>query len=292
MACEEAVLSIMKKLENDEDESASETKELLTELGKLDINLKVLTSTKIGMKINVLRKTHKDEEVIAVARALIKSWKKLVPDKEGKKEKEGESKFAVLKKDKNKPKKEYKEEEKRIDHEEVKRTSLSSVRESCTAMLLTAIKGEGELPEGCTLDPEALANEVEEEIFDKYNQENQPGPKYKQQVRSRVFNLRDKLNPNLRTKLLLGVFSPKDFSRFSSEQMSSDDKKAQRAKDEKESMDQAQLAHVEGTVTDLLKCGKCKKRNCTYNQLQTRSADEPMTTFVLCNECGNRWKFC
>uniref|UniRef100_A0A672QUZ2 TFIIS-type domain-containing protein n=1 Tax=Sinocyclocheilus grahami TaxID=75366 RepID=A0A672QUZ2_SINGR len=24
--------------------------------------------------------------------------------------------------------------------------------------------------------------------------------------------------------------------------------------------------------------------------VQTRSADEPMTTFVLCNECGNRWK--
>lgn len=23
-----------------------------------------------------------------------------------------------------------------------------------------------------------------------------------------------------------------------------------------------------------------------------RSADEPMTTFVLCNECGKRWKFC
>lgn len=25
-------------------------------------------------------------------------------------------------------------------------------------------------------------------------------------------------------------------------------------------------------------------------QVQTRSADEPMTTFVLCNDCGNRWK--
>ena len=24
--------------------------------------------------------------------------------------------------------------------------------------------------------------------------------------------------------------------------------------------------------------------------MQTRSADEPMTTFVYCNECGNRWK--
>ena len=31
------------------------------------------------------------------------------------------------------------------------------------------------------------------------------------------------------------------------------------------------------------------QKNCTYNQIQTRSADEPMTTFVLCNECGNRY---
>lgn len=30
----------------------------------------------------------------------------------------------------------------------------------------------------------------------------------------------------------------------------------------------------------------------SLSQVQTRSADEPMTTFVLCNECGNRWKVC
>ena len=30
---------------------------------------------------------------------------------------------------------------------------------------------------------------------------------------------------------------------------------------------------------------------CSFvSQAQTRSADEPMTTFVYCNECGNRWK--
>ena len=42
--------------------------------------------------------------------------------------------------------------------------------------------------------------------------------------------------------------------------------------------------------TDLFKCGKCKKSNCTYYQMQTRSADEPMTTFVTCLNCYNRWK--
>ena len=42
--------------------------------------------------------------------------------------------------------------------------------------------------------------------------------------------------------------------------------------------------------TDEFKCFKCFKRNCTYYQLQTRSADEPMTTFVTCLDCGNRWK--
>jgi len=43
--------------------------------------------------------------------------------------------------------------------------------------------------------------------------------------------------------------------------------------------------------TDDFKCGKCKSKKCTFYQLQTRSADEPMTTFVTCIDCGNRWKF-
>ena len=44
--------------------------------------------------------------------------------------------------------------------------------------------------------------------------------------------------------------------------------------------------------TDQFKCGKCGQRKCTYYQMQTRSADEPMTTFVTCTVCNNRWKFC
>jgi len=37
-------------------------------------------------------------------------------------------------------------------------------------------------------------------------------------------------------------------------------------------------------------CNKCKSKKTTYYELQTRSADEPMTVFVNCLMCRNRWK--
>lgn len=43
-------------------------------------------------------------------------------------------------------------------------------------------------------------------------------------------------------------------------------------------------------ATSEFKCRKCGKKECTYYQLQTRSADEPMTTFITCLNCGNNWK--
>lgn len=43
-------------------------------------------------------------------------------------------------------------------------------------------------------------------------------------------------------------------------------------------------------MTDRYTCGKCKKNKCSYYELQTRSADEPMTMFINCLHCGHRWK--
>jgi transcription elongation factor S-II len=43
-------------------------------------------------------------------------------------------------------------------------------------------------------------------------------------------------------------------------------------------------------MTTEFKCGKCKKRECVYQELQVRSADEPMTIFITCTNCGNKWK--
>jgi DNA-directed RNA polymerase subunit M/transcription elongation factor TFIIS len=48
----------------------------------------------------------------------------------------------------------------------------------------------------------------------------------------------------------------------------------------------------EQTASIFMYCSSCKRKTkCDYYQLQTRSADEPMTTFVTCLECDKRWKF-
>lgn len=47
---------------------------------------------------------------------------------------------------------------------------------------------------------------------------------------------------------------------------------------------------IHKTSGGLFKCGKCKSTDTSNRQAQTRSADEPMTVFVHCQNCGNRWK--
>jgi len=43
-------------------------------------------------------------------------------------------------------------------------------------------------------------------------------------------------------------------------------------------------------MTDMFKCNKCGSRSTSYYEVQTRSADEPMTQFITCLDCGCRWK--
>lgn len=43
-------------------------------------------------------------------------------------------------------------------------------------------------------------------------------------------------------------------------------------------------------TSGVYKCRKCGCDKTTQHEMQTRSADEPMTLFIHCVECGNSWK--
>ncbi|XP_034038502.1 transcription elongation factor A protein 1 [Thalassophryne amazonica] len=138
-------------------------------------------------------------------------------------------------------------------------------------------------------DCEELGAQIEECIFQEFKNTDM---KYKNRVRSRISNLKDVKNPNLRKTVLCGSVTPERMAKMTAEEMASDELKEIRKNLTKEAVRDHQMATTGGVQTDLFTCGKCKGKNCTYTQVQTRSADEPMTTFVFCQQCGNRWKFC
>ena len=47
---------------------------------------------------------------------------------------------------------------------------------------------------------------------------------------------------------------------------------------------------LEEAVEGFYSCAKCNCKKITYYELQTRSADEPMTAYFTCLNCSNRWK--
>jgi transcription elongation factor S-II len=61
--------------------------------------------------------------------------------------------------------------------------------------------------------------------------------------------------------------------------------------DRQSANDEFLYSRTAGIRTTEFKCGRCKEKNCTYYQLQVRCSDEPMTTFVNCLNCGNKWSF-
>ncbi|XP_029594120.1 transcription elongation factor A protein 3 isoform X1 [Salmo trutta] len=163
-----------------------------------------------------------------------------------------------------------------------------NIRDKCIEMLAAALRTDDNFKEFGT-NCDSMAAEIEDYI---YKEMGATDMKYKNRVRSRISNLKDPKNPGLRRNVLAGGIELRRVAIMSAEEMASDELKQLRNNLTKEAIREHQLSKTSGTISDLFQCSKCSKKNCTYNQMQTRSADEPMTTFVLCNECGNRWKFC
>uniref|UniRef100_A0A6C0C2X1 TFIIS-type domain-containing protein n=1 Tax=viral metagenome TaxID=1070528 RepID=A0A6C0C2X1_9ZZZZ len=114
---------------------------------------------------------------------------------------------------------------------------------------------------------------------------------YTDKLRSIINNIDpkyNKKNKSLLNKLKKSKILPQNLAFMSHQEMNP--KLWKKLIDAKIKRDKNCVSTDMSAATDEFTCFKCKTSKCTYYQLQTRSADEPMTTFVMCLNCGNRWK--
>lgn len=95
-------------------------------------------------------------------------------------------------------------------------------------------------------------------------------------------------NPALKERVISKSMKAHELAFMTHQEMNPE--KWQKLIEDKKIRDENKYAPKLEASTDNFTCRKCKSKECSYYQLQTRSADEPMTTFVTCIKCGNRWK--
>ncbi|KAI3994156.1 hypothetical protein MKX01_012413 [Papaver californicum] len=138
-------------------------------------------------------------------------------------------------------------------------------------------------------DPIRVAVSVESVFFEKWGRSN-GAQKFK--YRSIMFNIKDPKNPDFRRRVLIGEIKPESVINMTPEEMASDQRKEETNQIKEKALFECERSGAAKATTDQFKCGRCQQRKTTYYQMQTRSADEPMTTYVTCVNCNNHWKFC
>eukprot|EP01121_Diplochlamys_sp_Union-15-3_P017732 TRINITY_DN6303_c0_g1_i3.p1 TRINITY_DN6303_c0_g1~~TRINITY_DN6303_c0_g1_i3.p1 ORF type:complete len:348 (-),score=73.88 TRINITY_DN6303_c0_g1_i3:27-1070(-) len=137
------------------------------------------------------------------------------------------------------------------------------------------------------LHPIHVAQAIEHELFRLYKDITHKD--YRAKLRSLWSNIKDPKNVWLREELLYGRITAEMLCQMSYQELANPDLKNERKKIEEWHNEARTIGKQSGTC-ELFTCGKCKGNKTTYYQLQTRSADEPMTVFITCTICGNRWK--
>lgn len=161
----------------------------------------------------------------------------------------------------------------------------SKVRDSCTGLMYDGLcYNSSEAPKAVL----AMAVQVEQAAYSALGPESKPD--YRNKIRSLFQNLKNKSNPGLRVRVLNGDISPQKFVTMSHAELMSDQQREAEEKIRKENMNNAMVAQQERSISKSLQCGKCGQRKVTYTEAQTRSADEPMTLFCTCTNCGKSWR--
>jgi len=108
---------------------------------------------------------------------------------------------------------------------------------------------------------------------------------YVDRFRTIYLNLKNK---NILDKLIKSEIAAEKFAFLTHQEMKPE--KWNKYIDAKIKRDKYKFENNMEACTDSFTCRHCKSNKCSYYQMQTRSADEPMTTFVSCITCGARWK--
>ncbi|KAI8418210.1 hypothetical protein FOFC_00776 [Fusarium oxysporum] len=169
------------------------------------------------------------------------------------------------------------------DNVNVKRTD-SSVRNSCIGLIYNGLAYRSTATEN---DVITRAVAVEHAAYTKFKGET---PDYKKKIRSLFTNLKNKSNRELGRSVLSGEITAEKFVIMTDDELKSEEQRKKELELEKENMKKAQVPMAEKSISESLECGRCKKKQVSYTQAQTRAADEPMTTFCECMACGHRWK--
>ncbi|KAJ2976977.1 hypothetical protein NUW58_g7949 [Xylaria curta] len=259
----------------------------------------MLRTTKAGLVVGKLR-GHTNKEIGKAANDVVSKWRKIVEDEKKAKglqassgrPRDSASPASMAASPAPKPvtngsKKVYEgntETRKFItDKVDIKRTD-SQVRNNCIGVLYNGLAYRSTEPEDTVL---LKAMAVEAAAFKAYKGETQA---YKEKVRSLFQNLKVKNNLDLGRNVMSGAITPDKFVVMTSKQLQSAEQRKVDAELEEENMKKAQVPMAEKSISDSLECSGCKKKMVSYSQAQTRSADEPMTTFCECMNCGKRWK--
>ncbi|RMZ66626.1 transcription elongation factor S-II [Pyrenophora seminiperda CCB06] len=261
----------------------------------------LLRSTRIGVTINRLRQ-HKDPAVQKLATELVSKWrdevkKKQPPKKEGAVKASANggvasspapppSGTASPAPSQTKKKHDVPADKRNHKTDKVKyQVTGSEARDNCVRLMYDGLAFMSEaMPDEILV----VAKQVEAAAYTNAGSVNDG---YKNKIRSLFQNLKNKSNPALRKRVLTGDVPAKRFVVMTHDEMKSDERRAEDEKLEAENMNEAMVAQVEKAISKEFQCSKCKKKMVSYSQAQTRSADEPMTTFCECMYCGNRWKF-
>ncbi|KAH3667927.1 hypothetical protein WICMUC_005140 [Wickerhamomyces mucosus] len=260
--------------------------EILTILKKdLKPTEKLLRETKVGVAVNKL-KSSSNVKIQDLVKRIIKSWKDEVTRE--KKLKSSSPQPSQPKPINSSTDTKLKFEGQRSAQKDGVNTSIyeHSTRNAIVKALYDGLCIESQFPSNQLLK---VSKEIENEVFKLEKLETNPN--YSRRLRTLISNIRQKNNPELRLKLSNGDLEPNKFILMNSKELAPESLKAELEKIKQQNLHNAQGVTLERAVTDRFTCGKCKEKKVSYYQLQTRSADEPLTTFCTCENCGNRWKF-